>query len=312
MKFIAYLSKTQLLYLSMIAFVLVATTALSLKQDVKIIPKNVFSRETSKLPVLSKTVGFPILSAQGVLAYDLDSGITLYEKNPEKPLLPASTTKIMTALVSLDAYPLDKVLVIGNEVNVDGQKMGLVAGSEMTVENLLYGLMVYSANDAAVVLAKNYEGGESAFIEAMNKKAVDLGLKNTHFVNPVGLDGELQRSTARDMVLLSSVAMKNSEFAKIVGTKKVTVETVDGKYIYPLSNINELLGKVDGVLGVKTGWTEGARENLVTYIDRDDKKVIVAVLGSQDRFGETKELIDWIYTNYSWKKIGFNLRNTEQ
>ncbi|MEK7498213.1 MAG: D-alanyl-D-alanine carboxypeptidase family protein [Patescibacteria group bacterium] len=297
----------------MIAFVLIATTALSLaNENVKIIPKNIFTRETSKLPVLSESVGFPILSAQGVLAYDIDSGVTLYEKNPEKPLLPASTTKIMTALIALDAYPLDKVLIVGSGTLVDGQKMGLVAGSEITVENLLYGLMVYSANDAALTLAQNYEGGEESFIEAMNKKAVELGLKNTHFANPVGLDGDSQRSTARDMVLLSSVAMKNPEFAKIVGTKKIVVQSIDGKYIFPLTNINELLGKVDGVMGVKTGWTEGARENLISYIDRDGKRIMVAVLGSQDRFGETKELIDWIYKNYTWKRIGFNLRNTEE
>lgn len=312
MKFFVYLSKARLLYLSIVAFVLVSTTALSLGvNDIKIIPK-IFSRETAMLPVLSESVGFPILSAQGVLAYDVDSGVTLYEKNPEKPLLPASTTKIMTALVALDAYPLDKVITIGQEVKVDGQKMGLVAGSEMSVESLLYGLLVYSANDAALVLSNNYEGGEEAFIQTMNKKALELGLKNTNFVNPVGLDGEAQRSTARDMVLLSSVAMKNPEFAKIVATKKTTVETVDGKYIYPLTNINELLGKVDGVLGVKTGWTEGARENLVTYVERDDKRIILAVLGSQDRFGETKELIDWIYSNYKWKNISFNLRSIDQ
>jgi len=308
MKSFVYLSKARLLYLSMIAFVLISTTTLSLaSENVKIIPKNIFSRETSKLPVLSESVGFPIVSAQGVLAYDVDSGVTLYEKNPEKPLLPASTTKIMTALVALDAYSLDSVLTIEDEIKVDGQKMGLVAGSEMTVENLLYGLLVYSANDAALVLSRNYDGGEEAFIEAMNKKAADLGLKNSHFANPVGLDGDSQRSTARDMVLLSSVAMKNEEFAKIVGTKKIVVQSVDGKYIFPLTNINELLGKVDGVMGVKTGWTEGARENLVTYVNRDGKKIMVAVLGSQDRFGETKELINWIYANYTWKSIGFKL-----
>ena len=126
---------------------------------------------------------------------------------------------------------------------------------------------------------------------------------NSHFENPVGLDGIRQYSTAKDLVRASEVAMRNPEFAKIVGTKQVTVTDVTGKSIYNLRNINELLGSVPGVLGVKTGWTKNARENLVTYIERDGHRVIIAVLGSQDRFGETKELIDWIFTNYSWQEV---------
>jgi D-alanyl-D-alanine carboxypeptidase (penicillin-binding protein 5/6) len=97
--------------------------------------------------------------------------------------------------------------------------------------------------------------------------------------------------------------MKNSEFAEIVGTKKINVSSVDGKIIHRLANVNELLGKIPGVLGVKTGWTENARENLVTYIERDNHKIMIAVLGSQDRFGETTELIDWIFSNYSWQEV---------
>lgn len=297
----------KLLYLSLISFVFIATSALALSAGVNhqqlTINKEV--KTFPPLPVLSKDSSFPIVSAQAALAVDNDSGVVLYEKNPDSPLLPASTTKIITALVAMDYYPLDAVLKVGN-VSTDGQKMGLAKGEEIKVEDLLYGLLVYSANDAAEVLAQNYEGGKEAFVAAMNVKAGKLSLKNTNFKNPAGLDGDEQVTTARDLVFVSQVAMKNLEFAKIVGTKQITVKSTDGKIVHKLTNINELLGRVNGVLGVKTGWTQNARENLVTYVKRDNHKVMIALLGSQDRFGETKELIDWIFTNYTWQPVSYS------
>ena len=137
----------------------------------------------------------------------------------------------------------------------------------------------------------------------MNAKAADLSMNNSHFDNPVGLDTDDQHATAKDLVRASEVAMRIPEFAKMVGTKSISFSDVTGKVKYNLKNINELLGAVPGVLGVKTGWTENARENLVTYIERDGHKVMIAVLGSQDRFGETKELINWIFTNYEWQEV---------
>jgi D-alanyl-D-alanine carboxypeptidase len=243
-----------------------------------------------------------VVSGQGALAVDLNSGINLYEKNPDFPLLPASTTKIVTALVALDTYPLNQILTVG-KISVDGQKMGLYFGEQMKVEDLLYGLLVYSANDAAEVLADAYPGGRGEFIIAMNEKAKELSMNHSIFQNPVGLDGTTQVSTAKDLVRASEVAMRNPEFAKIVGTKQIVLTDISGKNSYNLKNINELLGKVPGVLGVKTGWTENARENLVTYVERDGHRVMIAILGSQDRFGETKELIDWIFANYEWKEV---------
>ena len=258
------------------------------------------------------STSFPVLTAQGVLAVDMDSGVPLYEKNPDAPLLPASTTKIDTALVSLDTYKLDQVLVIPPGVNVDGQKMGLYPGEKMTFENLLYGLLVYSANDAAEALAKDYPClpagrpcGYDAFIAAMNAKAKDLSMNNSHFQNPIGLDDPTQQATARDLVRESEVAMRIPEFAKIVGTENVTVTDLSGRSVYNLKNVNELLGSVPGVMGVKTGWTEDARENLVTYVVRNNHRVMIALLGSQDRFGETKELIDWIFGNYNWQEVKY-------
>jgi serine-type D-Ala-D-Ala carboxypeptidase (penicillin-binding protein 5/6) len=168
--------------------------------------------------------------------------------------------------------------------------------------------LVYSANDAAETLAQNFPGGYDAFISAMNLKANELSMANSHFENPIGLDGDTQRSTARDLVRVSEVAMRNPEFAKIVGTKNKVVSDVSEKFIHNLKNVNELLGVVPGVMGVKTGWTEGARENLVTYLVRENHdgathKIMIALLGSQDRFGETREIIDWIFNNYNWNEV---------
>lgn len=292
------------MFLVMLAFIFVSTTALAINGDIPdilpILPETATSY--APIPVLRENSGFPVISAQGALAVDLSSGVPLYEKNADSPLLPASTTKIVTGLVSLDNYPLNMTIKVG-KVKVVGQKMGLIAGEEIKVEDLLYGLLVYSANDAAEVLAANFPGGRESFITAMNKKARDLSLKNSEFFNPSGLDGNGHVSTARDLVRVSEVAMRNPEFARIVGTKNITVKSVDGKISHRLSNINELLGKIPGVIGVKTGWTENARENLVTYIERDGRKVFIAILGSSDRFGETKELIDWIFTNYTWQEV---------
>lgn len=297
--------RDKFLYLLLLAFVLVATSVISLSQPNSALrPFLVQSseRKFAPLPILSDTSFFPVLSAQAALVIDLDSNVSLYEKNPDSALLPASTTKIVTALVAMDYYAPETILKVGR-VTVDGQKMWLKAGEELSVQDLLYGLLVFSANDAAEVLAENYPGGRDVFISAMNAKAKSLSLTNTLFRNPTGLDGNDQVTTARDLTRVSRIAMKNPFFAEIVGTKEKTVTSIDGLVKHKLTNINELLGVVPGVMGVKTGWTESARENLVTYIDRDGHKIMIAILGSQDRFGETKELIDWVFKNYTWKEV---------
>ncbi len=297
----------KLFYLSAASLILISSTALVMGVNVKKQRESnqpIFRStiDNSLLPILKTANYFPVLSAQGVIAVDLTSGVFLYEKNSDAKLLPASTTKIMTALVAMDSYSLDQVIKIG-KIKVDGQKLGLYENEEMTVENLLYGLLVYSANDAAEVLAANFDGGRTGFVNAMNLKATELSMNNTHFNNPAGLDEVNHYSTAKDMTRLAQIAMKNSTFSQIVGTKDKTITDITGKSVYKFTNINKLLGTVDGVMGIKTGWTEGARENLVTYIKRGDKEVLIALLGSQDRFGETKELIDWIFTNFQWKTI---------
>lgn len=303
------LNKLEFLYFVMAVFVFISTTALALNGKIDV-PVQVSSRQAVKLtsyypdnPVLGSDSSFPTLSAQGVYVIDLDSGVPLYEKNPDARLLPASTTKIITALVALDVYNLFEVIKIPKGVRVEGQKIGLYEGEEMDVYNLLRALLIYSANDSAEALARAYPLGREAFINLMNIKAMELSMNNTHFYNPTGFDGEYQYSTAKDLIRAVEVAMRDPVFAEIVGTKETTITDVSGKNKYKINNINKLLGEVDGVKGIKTGWTENARENLVTYVERNNHKVLIAILGSSDRFGETKELIDWIFTNYDWEKV---------
>ena len=313
--------KNNFFYLLLLSFVFISSCALALSgvNPVRQIVKERPQRALTPLPVLVGDSAFPIVSAQAVLAIDLNSGVTLYEKDPDKPLLPASTTKIVTALVAMDYYPDDSVLEV-KKIEVDGQKMGLREGEKIGAKELLYGLLIYSANDAAEVFAENFcapqspersrmgevgSCGREAFIVAMNAKAKQLHLDNSYFTNPAGLDSDGNHivSTARDLIRVAQVAMEKPRFAEIVKTKSITVKSYNGKISHRLFNINELIGKVDGVLGVKTGWTENARENLVTYLERDDHRIMLAVLGSQDRFGETKELINWIFANYQWQEV---------
>lgn len=253
-------------------------------------------------PVLGKETVVPQFSAKAVYAFDLASGKLLFSKNAVEPLLPASTTKIATALVALAHYDPGDLLTVDEEsVKVDGKKMELTESERISVNNLIYGLLVFSANDAAEVLARNYPGGRTNFIAAMNRLVQEYGLEKTYFANPTGLDEYLHFSTARDLAVLASSAMQNSTFAEIAGTPALTVASADGKTVHKLVNVNELLEKVPGVLGVKTGWTINAGEALVTLVERDGRRVVISVLGSNDRFGETEELIEWIFESYSWE-----------
>lgn len=298
------------LYISAFSFVFIAVLTLSLQvgsfrsnkpSKVGDISPQVQAYEASiPLPELTGNQAFPNISSYAIYAIDLDSNTILFERNSNYRLLPASTTKIVTALVAMDYYSLEDILLVP-KFSIDGQKMNLVPGENISVRNLIYGILVYSANDAAEVLARNYPGGRDSFITAMNLKVWEFGLRDSFFENPTGFDGVMQYTTASDLVKVAAYAMQNSFFKEAVGTKEIVVGSEDGNYIHSLNNINELLGKVDGVMGIKTGWTENARENLVTYIERDGRKIIIVVLNSQDRFGDTEAIIEWIFLNYSWK-----------
>ena len=181
--------------------------------------------------------------------------------------------------------------------------MELEQGEKITVENLLLGMLVASANDAAEVLAQNHPQGKAAFIKAMNQKVKDLNLTDTQFTNPTGLDDYGHYTTAHDLSLLAAHAMDNPILAKMVGIIGVTISDTDSTIFHELETINQLLDVVPGLSGVKTGWTELAGECLVAYTVRGDHRLITVVLGSIDRFGETSELINWAFTNHQWLEL---------
>ena len=262
-------------------------------------------------PVNTTNISPPALSAYSAIVLDYDSRVVMYGKNEKVWLLPASTVKIMTALVSLEHYQdLEEVITVRNASDA-GQDMKLVAGERIRVKDLLYGLLVSSANDAASILAQNFPGGEESFVKAMNQKAFQLNLLDTYFANPTGLDssekGEIlpdySYTTAYDLARLTAWALKNPIFSQIINTPEITVTDVDGRITHRLFTINELLGRVEGLKGVKTGWTEDAGQCFVSFTQRNNHSIITVILDSQDRFGETKKLIDWAFTNHEWQDL---------
>ena len=240
---------------------------------------------------------YPEVTAEGIYLVDLPSFTPIFFRNENLKLFPASTTKILTALVALDVYKPDQIITVKRTID-DGQVMGLVVGEKITVENILYGTLVYSGNDAAYVLADNY--GYDKFIDLMNKKAAALGMKNSHFVNSNGLDSETQHSTAFDLSLAGRELLKNPYLAKIVSTKEITISDVDFKYFHRLENVNKLLGEIQGLGGLKTGYTENAGENLVSFYKKNGHQYVIVILKSLDRFNDTRNIIKWIEENVGY------------
>ncbi len=248
-------------------------------------------------------VSAPALTAREVSVVDAQSGTVLYQKNPDFQLLPASTTKIMTALVALEQYELDEIVSVQQASDSIGHSMGLVKGEKISVKNLLYGILVESGNDAAFALAQHYPGGYSAFVDRMNEKARELNLENTSFRNVSGVEQYGHLTSVRDLSTIARFALQNNTFATMVNTKQITVASTDSAYTHTLQNINQLLGVVQGIKGVKTGWTENAGECLVAAVERNGREIITVILGSDDRFGETTQLLDWAYANHQWEDL---------
>lgn len=259
------------------------------------------SEITPRLYPLSGGIKAPYTTARAVVIQDVGSKTILYSKNPDTLLLPASITKVMTALVALEHWSdLDTQITVKNEDRAIGQTIDLEKGETITLKNILYGLIVHSGNDAALAVADNYPGGYTAFVKAMNDKAGELHLDHTTFKNPSGVEQYGHTTTARDLAILASVAMDNPIIADMASTKFVTVTDVAGTITHKLETTNELLGVVPGMIGLKTGWTTAAGECLVSYVERDGHKIVVVVLGSLDRFGDSAKLIDWAYSHHSW------------
>lgn len=273
----------------------------------------------------SNVNAIPDINSRAAVVIDRSSNTILYGKNEKEKRKMASTTKIMTALVVIENANLDDVVTISKKAaGTVGSRLGLKTNDQITVNNLLYGLMLCSGNDAAVALAEHVGGSVEEFAVLMNSKANDLGLLNTHFVTPHGLDKDEHYTTAYELALLSNYALKNETFAKIVNTKYTSITIND--YSKSLHNTNELLGVLNGVYGIKTGFTNGANRCLVTACKRENLDIICVVLGADTKSFRTKDsikLIEYAFANYSnvnisnilnvdfdnWKKNNYNKIN---
>ncbi|MBR2937532.1 MAG: D-alanyl-D-alanine carboxypeptidase [Oscillospiraceae bacterium] len=260
--------------------------------------KRLFAGVAAALLAAALALPCKAVSAQNAILMDAQTGRVLYEKNADKQSLIASTTKIMTALVVCEqTNVLDRVRVPQEAVGIEGSSMYLKAGEILTVQDLLYGLMLHSGNDAAVALAIYCGGTVEGFAELMNDKAHCLGMHNTHFVNPNGLDSPGHYSTARDMAILAAYAMENPIFFKTVSTKTVTVGDRN------LRNHNKLLWLLEGADGVKTGFTKAAGRILVSSCKRQGRRLIAVTMNDRNDWADHQQLMETGFANYTVRQI---------
>ena len=232
-------------------------------------------------------------SATAAILMDADSGRVLYEHNADRKMLIASTTKILTALVALREGDLSDVVTVSRHAAyTEGSSMYLKEGEQLTLETLLYGLMLCSGNDAAVAIAEHISGSEKKFAELMNETAAELGMTHSSFANPNGLDAEGHYSTARDMAVLACAAMENATLARIVSTKSVTI---GGR---TMTNHNKLLSYQDGCIGLKTGYTMAAGRTLVSCAEQNGQRLVAVTLQDGNDWADHQALYDYGFSTY--------------
>ena len=242
------------------------------------------------------------INSRSCIIYDRNSHMVLYSKNENKTVKMASTTKIMTSLIIIENCDLSETVEVSKKsASTGGSRLGLKTGDKITIKDLLYGLMLCSGNDAAIALAEYAGEDVTGFVRLMNDKANQLGLKNTHYESPHGLDSDNHYTTAYELAVLTDYALKNKTFLQIVGTKNYTI-TING-YSKNISNTNELLGNLSGVYGVKTGFTNGANRCLVTACKRNNMDIICVVLGADTKRFRTQDsikLIEYAFKNFTY------------
>ena len=242
-------------------------------------------------------------SARSAILMDIDSNRILYEENINEKRSVASISKIMTAVIAIESGKLNNKVIVGDEINSSyGSGIYIKIGEEMTLKDLVYGLMLRSGNDAALAIAKYVGGSVEEFVELMNKKAKDIGMKNTMFNNPSGLDQEKGNySTAYDMAILTSYAMKLDDYKKITSTKKYTLTT--NKNVYSWINKNKLLYIYKYTTGGKTGFTEIAKRTLVSTATKDNMNLVVVTLNDGNDWQDHQKLFEYGFNNYTNLKI---------
>ena len=235
-----------------------------------------------------------VLSSQAAVSYDLTSDRLIFSKNSDERLPMASITKIMTAFLALEEGMNKSYTVSPRAASIGENAMGLTQGEVLTLEELLYGLMLPSGNDAAEVIAEGSRYGRDGFVNEMNKRAKQIGMNDTNFTNPTGLEGDGdQYTTTLDLLKITKLAMQNADFKKVVSTYEKELPATSRHKYYHLFNDTNLLTSYPGVKGVKTGFTWEAGLCLVTYLEHEDTKIIAVLLNSQNRRQEMKDLLDF-------------------
>lgn len=234
------------------------------------------------------------ISAHSAILINADTGEVIYEKNAYEQRAMASTTKIMTALLTLEAGQLDRRFTVDSmAIRVEGTSMGLQEGDIVTRRALCYGMLLPSGNDAANAAAVSISGSLNAFADKMNRKAKEIGMTDTNFVTPSGLDADGHYSTAYDMAILTKYALKNAEFRKICGLSSASLEYGNPPYKRTLYNSNKLLQQYDGCVGVKTGFTDNARRCLVSAAERNGVTLIAVTLNAPDDWSDHAQMLNY-------------------
>lgn len=272
--------------------------------------------DESEISILYETSTYssnePIINSQNVIVLDRKTLLPLYEKNAYSRVSIASTTKILTCIIALENCSLSEIVTVSkNAATISGSTLGLTSNMKLSMNDLLYGLMLRSGNDCAIAIAEHISGSIENFSILMNQKASSLGLTNSNFITPHGLDNPNHFSTAYELAIITDYALKNPKFLEIVSSKTYTI-SLNG-VPRKLSNTNELLGTTPGIYGVKTGFTFDAGRCLVSACNRNDLDIIVVVLGADTkriRTIDSLNLINYIFNTYKYVNIENTLKSS--
>lgn len=259
--------------------------------------------EPNYVPVLDTRVSRPIINAKSAIVYDTRSGRFLFEQNARQKLPIASLTKLLSAVVIMENFKPEDVVNVPKEVlRVDDEKQTLYLGEKISVENLLKLMLIESSNDSAFALAFFAKSKGLNFIDKMNERANQLGMTDSYFLDPAGLNDDAY-STANDLIKLIKYAFQYDLIWNFLSEKNLVVKSVDGKIEHNVKSTDQLLGIIPDIVGGKTGYTDGAGGCMILVVDIPGKndKIISVVLGATDRFGETSKLIGWVKGAHKWE-----------
>lgn len=257
--------------------------------------------DTTAAPELAAIVENPSLTARSALAYDYNSGSILYTYNFDTRVPIASLTKLLSAVIVVESGKLDEMVEVTEEdIHVIGPNTGLVAKERIKASELLKAMLIASHNDSTRALTRHVGGSMDHFVELMNAKADELGMHSTHFTNPVGFDDPNHYSTAQDLTLLVRKFMDDDRLSEIVRIKEAEIIPSNLPFNHKVKTTNKLLLEDSSVVGIKTGYTTEAKGNLAIRSINGDADVVTIVLGSDDREGDTRKILDWIHTVYRW------------